>query len=186
MHRLLVHSLAAVLLLLANGLVAQTAPPRSLLVPQFGAVVRNSEGDAFTTMASLAGELAVGRRVAVMAEGTTALMDPAIIVCHDVTSVCRATTGIRAGAAAGVVVRPFQLGRFSPYAGASAGVARWARDGFRGMSPLTSVRAGVDVRVAGPFGVRADLVRRTIWPYEDERSVHADVFSLGAAYALRQ
>ena len=188
MHRPLVRSaLAAALLLLPDGLAAQAAdPPRALLVPQVGAAVHQSRSSQMTSMASLAVELPVGHGVSLMAEGTAALTDHLLTVCWD-SAVCAAPTGIRSGATAGVVVRPFQLGRLAPYAGVSAGVARWARADFRGTGPLASLRAGVDARITGPFGVRADLVRRILWSDEADFSpVYADVLSVGASFALRR
>jgi hypothetical protein len=178
---------AATLLLLADGLAAQSAgSPRLLVVPQVGAAVHQSADAQVMTMASLAAEVPVGRGVSLMVEGTAALTDQMLEVCLD-TAVCAAPTGIRSGATAGVVVRPFQLGRVTPYAGVSGGVARWAREDLRGTAPLASLRAGVDVRVAGPFGVRADLVRRIVWADEsDESPVRADVLSIGASFALRR
>lgn len=192
MHRSLVRSLSAgaALLVLADGLAAQApASTRVLLVPQMGAIVHPSEHADATPMASLAVEVPVGRGWSLMAEGTAATTDYLLRVCHGALASCTAPTGIRGGAAAGVVVRPLQRGRLQPYAGMSAGVARWVEGGERGNGPLASVRAGVDVRVAGPFGVRADLVRRVLWSGLGEAeyaSVHADVVSLGASFALRR
>jgi len=180
-------SAAAALLLLANSLAAQTAPaPRILLVPQVGAAVHQSPSADVTTMASLAAEMPVWRSVSLTAEGITALREPLLHVCID-DVLCSTPTGIRSGVAAGVLVRPFQLGPVSPYAGASGGVARWDRYEERGTAPLASLRAGVDVRVAGPFGVRGDLVRRIVWSEEaDSSSIHADMLSIGASFALRR
>lgn len=180
-------SAAAALLLLVDGLAAQTAaPPRILLVPQVGAAVHQSASADVTSMASLAAEMPVWRSVSLMAEGIAALREPLLHVCMD-DVLCSTPTGIRSGVAAGVIVRPFRLGPVSPYAGASGGVARWDRYEERGTAPLASLRAGVDVRIAGPFGVRADLVRRFVWADEaDVSPVRADVLSIGASFALRR
>lgn len=180
-------SAAAALLLLADGLAAQSAaPPRILLVPQVGVAMNQSQSPDLRSMASFTAEMPVSRRVSLMAEWTAALRARLLYVCTlDVP--CSTPTEIRSGLAAGVVVRPFQLSRVTPYAGASTGVARWTRDGQRGTAPLASLRAGVDVRVAGPFGVRADLVRRIVWSEEaDVSPVRADVLSIGASFALRR
>jgi hypothetical protein len=189
MHRPLVRSAfaAAALLLAADRLAAQ-AQPRALLVPQVGAAVHHSDGADLTTVASLAVELPVGRGWSLMAEGMTAMTDHAITACPFLPgSECLIPAAFRSGAAAGVMVRPFQLGRLAPYAGVSAGVARWARNDDAGTAPLASLRAGMDVRVAGPFGVRADLVRRVAWTDTPEGDpLYADVFSVGASYALRK
>jgi len=179
-------SAAAALLLLADNLAAQTAPaPRILLVPQVGLAMNQSESPDLRSMASFMAEMPVSRRVSLMAEGTAALRARLLYVCID--SPCSVPTEIRSGLAAGVVVRPFQLGRVTPYAGASTGVARWNRYEERGTAPLASLRAGVDVRIAGPFGVRADLVRRIVWAEDaDVSPVRADVLSIGASFALRR
>jgi hypothetical protein len=178
----------AALLLLADGLAAQSAvSPRLLLVPQVGAPIQQSRGAQTGPMASLAAEVPVGRGVSLTAEGTAALGDYALTVCHQPELPCGALVQMRSGAAVGVTARPFQLGRVAPYVGVSGGVVRWAGDGLRGTAPLASLRAGVDVRVAGPFGVRADLVRRIFRADEaDDSAVHADMLSLGASFALRR
>jgi hypothetical protein len=188
MHRPLVRTaIAAALLLVADGLEAQ-ATPRALLVPQIGAAIHHSDGADVTTMASLAAEVPVGAGWSLMAEGMTAMADYAITACpFRPGEPCLIRAAIRSGAAAGVVVRPFRLGRVEPYAGVSAGVARWERNDDMGTAPLASLRAGVDVRVAGPFGVRADLVRRLAWTDTPSGSpLYADVFSLGASFALQR
>lgn len=189
MHGPLVRSVfaAAVLLLLADGLAAQSTP-RALLVPQVGAAVYSSDDTDVTTMGSLAVELPVGRGWSLMAEGMAALYDHILWACPAIPGEpCRIPTDIRAGAAAGVVVRPFGLGRLQPYAGVSAGVARWERNDDTGTAPLASLRAGVDLRVAGPFGVRVDLARRLAWTHTPGGDpLIADVFSVGASYALRR
>lgn len=188
MHRSVVRTaFAAALLLAAKGLSAQAAP-RALLVPQIGAAVHHSDGADVTTMASLAAELPVGAGWSLMAEGTLAMGDYAMTACpFRPGEPCLIPAAIRSGAAAGVVVRPFRLGRLAPYAGVSAGVARWERNDDTGTAPLASLRAGVDVRVAGPFGVRADLVRRLAWTDTPRGSpLYADVLSLGASFAFRR
>jgi hypothetical protein len=179
---------AAALLLLAEGLAAQSAAsPRLLAVPQLGAAIQQSRGAQMTAMASFAAEVPVGRGISLTAEGTTALGDYALTVCRQPELPCGALVQMRSGAAVGVMARPFQWGRVAPYAGVSGGLARWARADLRGTAPLASLRAGVDVRVAGPFGVRADLARRVFRADEaDGSAVHADMLSLGASFALRR
>jgi hypothetical protein len=179
---------AAALLLLADGLAAQSAVPRLVLAPQIGGAIQQSRGVEMRAMASLVAEVPVGRGVSLMAEGTAALGDYALTVCFQArTDGCGPLLDMRSAAAAGAMARPIRLGPVAPYAGVSGGVARWARGDARGTAPLASMRAGVDVRVAGPFGVRADLVRRILWTDQaDESPVRADVLSLGASFALRR
>lgn len=84
-------------------------------------------------------------------------------------------------------MRPLRVGPLEPYAGVSGGVARWVRISERGVAPMAALRAGLDLRVAGPFGVRADIVRRVTWADTPDASpMHADVFSLGAWFAVRR
>jgi hypothetical protein len=185
MLRALVRSVSvAALLLLAEGLAAQSTP-RVLLVPQVGAAVRNSFSMDQGSMASVMAEWRLLRFFSLTAEGTAALGDPVRRRCSDVAS-CFDPATIRTGAAAGVVVRPFQLGPVAPYAGASLGVARWEQADWDGSAPLATFRAGVDVRIAGPFGVRADVARRTFWSEEvGDTPSYTDVVSVGTSFAVR-
>ncbi len=184
MLRALVRSAsAAAFLLLAQGLAAQSAP-RVLVVPQVGTAVRSSFEMEQANMASLMAELRLNRFLSLTAEGTAALGDPARHWCSGTAS-CFVPATIRSGAAAGVVVRPFQLGPVAPYAGGSLGVARWEQAEWGGNAPLATLRAGVDVRIAGPFGVRADVARRTFWSDEvSDMPSYTDVLSFGASFAL--
>lgn len=178
---------AAALLLLADGLAAQSVLPRAMVVPQIGATFHQSRSSDVTIIASLAAEVPVARGVSVMAEGMMSTTDYLLRVCFDSLSVCSAPTGLRSGVTAGLLARPFRLGRVAPYAGVSGGVARWARGQTNGNAPLASLRAGVDVQVAGPVGVRADLSRRLLWSDQADYSpVYADVLSLGASFSLRR
>ncbi|HST60326.1 MAG TPA: hypothetical protein VLK84_16585 [Longimicrobium sp.] len=184
MLRALVRSASAsAFLLLAEGLAAQSAP-RVVVVPQVGTAVRNSFDMEQASMASLMAEWRPFRFLALTAEGTAALGDPKRHHCSGTAS-CFAPATIRSGATAGVVIRPFQLGPVAPYAGASLGVARWEQAEWGGNAPLATLRAGVDVRIAGPFGVRADVARRTVWSEEiGDTPAYTDVVSLGTSFAV--
>ncbi|HYW11261.1 MAG TPA: hypothetical protein VE871_04870 [Longimicrobium sp.] len=175
---------AAAFLLLAEGLAAQSAP-RVLVVPQVGTAVRNSFSMDQASMASLMAEWRPSRFFSLTAEGTAALGDPVRQRCSGLAS-CFVPATIRSGASAGVVVRPFQLGPLAPYAGASLGMARWEQGPWRGNAPLTTLRAGVDVRIAGPFGVRADVARRSFRSEEvGDTPSYTDVVSVGTSFAVR-
>lgn len=181
---------AALVLLGASSLRAQTdpSPARMILAPQVGGVVSHSAGTDEAAFASLTAEVPVSRMLSVAVEGTAMLGDVALRACpFHPGEPCRTGTELRSAAAAGVVARPVRLGPLVPYAGIAAGVARWARDEDRGTAPLAAVRAGLDLRIIGPFGVRADLVRRIAWADDPEASpLHMDVFSLGVSFALRR
>lgn len=174
---------AAAFLLLAQGLAAQSTP-RVVVVPQVGAAVGSSFSMEKTSMATLTAEWRPSRFFALSAEGTMALGDPARRWCLAASS-CFVPATIRTGASAGVVVRPFQLGPVGPYAGASLGMARWEQDAWGGNAPMGTLRAGVDVRIAGPFGLRVDAARRTVWSEEiGDTPAYTDVVSLGTSFAL--
>lgn len=177
---------AAALVLLSASPVSSQA--RAVLVPQVGAIVNWAEGTDASAMASLTAELPLGGGVSLTAEATTALFDYASWACPSLPeAVCVIPAAIRQGAAVGVVAHPVRTRALSLYAGGSAGAARWTRNEEDGTAPMASLRAGMDVQVAGPFGIRAELVRRIVWAeVPGVSSLRADVFSLGARFALRR
>ena len=187
MHRFSIAAAAAVLLLSAGELEAQSGT-RLILAPQVGGVVAHSEGAEADAFGSLVAEVQAGRRWSLSAEATTSMSRDVIRACPSLPeAVCRIGTDLRTAAAAGVVMRGPRLAVLEPYAGVSGGVARWSRVDERGYAPLAAARAGLDLRVVGPFGVRADFTRRMVWADTPEGSpLHTDVFSLGAWYAVRR
>jgi hypothetical protein len=185
-HRLIRSFCAATaLLLLADGLAAQ-GRPAVRLIPQAGTTIHHSRGVTAASMGALAVEVPVWRGVSLTAEGTAALRDhPPTIRCNDAIASCWSPMGIRSGYSAGVMVHPFRIGPVAPYAGVSAGRAQWVHDVWSGDAPMASYRAGLDVRVAGPLGVRADLARRVVWSDESGYSaLRSDVLSVGASFSL--
>lgn len=183
--KLLSSAAAALLLLSASPLSAQA---RAVLVPQVGAIVNWAEGTDASAMASLVAELPLGSAWSLTGEATTALGGEVLWACPSLPeAVCVIPAAIRQGAAAGVVAHPVRTRALSLYAGASAGAARWTWNEESGTAPMASLRAGMDVQIAGPFGIRAELVRRIVWAeVPNVSSLQADVFSLGARFALRR
>ena len=162
--KLLSSSAAAALVLLASPPLAAQSGARTVLVPQVGAIVNAAQGTDASAMASLMAELPLGSGVSLTAEATTALGSEALWACPNLPgALCVIPGAIRQGAAAGVVVHPVQTRALSMYLGASGGAAWWTRNEESGSAPMASLRAGMDVQVAGPLGVRAELVRRIVW-----------------------
>jgi hypothetical protein len=193
MHRSLVRTLlcAAVLSAAASGLAAQAgvaSTPRLIVAPQVGPVVNHSRGGQLNVTASLVAEMPLGRGWSVAAEWTRPYGGYAERVCASHPGYdCIVGAELRSSGGVGVMARPVRVGSFEPYAGISAGAVRWARFNESGVAPMASFRAGLDVRVHGPFALRADVVRRVAWagtPEGDPLSV--DIVSLGAAFALRR
>jgi hypothetical protein len=185
MHRFSI--VAAVVLLLSAGELEAQSGTRLILAPQVGGVVAHSQGAEADAFGSLVAEVQAGRGWSLSAEATTSMSNEAIRVCHQFSDPCTVGTDIRSAAAAGVVMRGPRLSVLEPYAGVSGGVARWSRVDERGYAPLAAARAGLDLRVVGPFGVRADFTRRMVWADTPEGSpLHTDVFSLGAWFAVRR
>jgi hypothetical protein len=172
-----------------QGLAAQAgAFPRVIVAPQVGAVVGHSSGSDANVAASVVAEMPVGRGWSLAAEWTRPYGGYAQRVCLAIEDVpCVIGAELRSAGGIGVVVRPVRVGPFEPYAGVSGGAARWARNDDSGVAPLASLRAGLDVHVAGPFGLRADLVRRVAWTDTPNGSpMHVDMFSVGARFAFRR
>jgi hypothetical protein len=189
MIRSLVRSIvfaASISAVFAQDVAAQTARPRIVLAPQVGAVVSHSRGGEVSASAGLVAEVPVGRGWSVAGEWSRPYGAYAIPVCNVTQGPCVIGTELRVSGSLGVMVRPFDLGRLEPYAGVSAGAVRWSRPDESGVSPMASLRAGVDLQIAGPFGLRADLVRRVAWTDTPNGSpLHADMLSLGARIAFR-
>lgn len=161
---------------------------RATLTPQVGAVVDHSPGGEANVLASLVAEVPVGRGWSLAAEWTRPYGGYALRSCPSLPDFeCTIGAELRSSGAVGVMVRPVCLGPLEPYAGVSAGAARWAYQFDSGVAPMAAVRAGVDVRVAGPVGVRADVVRRVAWTGTLNGSpMHTDMLSLGARIAFRR
>lgn len=178
---------AALALLAAPALHAQaTIPttPRIILTPHAGLVVGHSQGAAEAAFATVTAEMPLGGGWSATAEGMGNLSKYAIRVCAvQANEGCRMPTDMRWAGSVGVTARPFTLGPISPYAGVSGGAARWEQNGVFGTGPMAVARAGVDVRVAGPVGVRADVARRYVW-VDGADDFRADVFSLGASFSV--
>ena len=193
MIRLLVRSalLGASLATAAPGVLAQTesAPRTRLLVaPQVGGVVRTSTGGEVSALASVIAEAPVGSGLWLAAEWVRPYGGTAGRVC-DFTEAGECIIGaeVRSAGGIGVTMRPVRLGPLEPYAGVSAGVARWVRNEEWAVGPMAAVRAGLDVRVIGPVAVRADVVRRAVWAQmKYGLPLHTDVLSLGARIAVRR
>lgn len=178
---------AAITAVCAQGLAAQAAPPRVILAPQVGAVVSHSRGGQVSAAAGLVAEVPVGRGWSVAGEWSRPYGAYAITVCHAAAFECTSGTQLRVSGSLGVMVRPFRVGRLEPYAGISGGAVRWEHVSVSGVSPMASLRAGLDLQVTGPFGLRADLVRRMAWTDAPNGSpVRADMLSLGARIAFRR
>lgn len=185
---LLVASLSAVA---SSAALAQTegAPwSRIILAPQVGAVVDHSRGAEVNVLASVVGEMPVGRGISVAAEWTRPYGGYAIRVCPSLPShECFVGAELRSSGSLGVMVRPVRLGSLEPYAGISAGAVRWAYEYESGVAPMATARAGLDVHVIGPVGLRGDLVRRWAWTETPGASpIHTDMFSIGARVAIRR
>lgn len=172
-----------------QGASAQDAPrTRVIVAPQVGAVVGHSRGAEANVLASLVAELPVGGGFSLAAEWTRPYGGYAIHACPALADFeCEIGAELRSSGAVGVMVRPVRLGPLEPYAGASVGAARWAFNWDSGIAPMAVARAGVDLQIAGPVGVRADLVRRVAWTDTPNGSpMHTDMFSLGARIAFRR
>lgn len=194
MHRSVVRILSLAVLLgaaAAQDLAAQAdagARPRWIVAPQVGGVVSHSRGAEVNAAASVIVEMPVGRGWSVSAEWTRPYGGFAERACPFVDASCAIGAELRSAGAVGVMARPFRVGPFAPYAGVSGGVVRWTRSFHEsGVAPLTALRAGVDVRVVGPVGLRADVVRRVAWTDAPTGSpLRADMFSLGARIDIRR
>jgi hypothetical protein len=183
--------------LLAASL-ASAAPPafaqvdgaprtRAIVTPQVGAVIGHSRGGEANVLASLMAEMPVGRGFSLAAEWTRPYGGYAIRACPATSFECDIGAELRSTGAVGVIARPVRVGPLEPYAGVSVGAARWAYDWNSGIAPMAVARAGLDVRIAGPVGLRADLVRRAAWTGTRNGSpMHTDMFSLGARIAFRR
>lgn len=189
----MIRTSASVLLVLitAAGLPAQTgAPPlpRLSLVPQYGAAFNHSKGAGGAFMASLVAEVPLTRAVALTAEATAATQGEPTWACPALPGgECVIPAELRSTAAAGLVARPLGSARIAPYAGVAGGMARWAREEESGLAPLAVARAGLDVQVSGPVGIRAEVVRRVAWTGTPHGNpLHADYVSLGARFAIRR
>jgi hypothetical protein len=182
----LLSSFAAALVLLTASPVAAQGGARAVLVPQVGAVVNWAEGTDASAMASFTAELPLGGAWSLTAEATTALGKDLLWVCPSLPgALCVIPAAIRQGGAVGVVAQPIRTRALAVYAGVSAGAARWTRQEDADVAPMASLRAGMDVQVAGPFGIRAEVVRRIVWvDVPDVSTLRADVFSIGARFAL--
>ena len=195
MTRLLVRSAvlaASVAAVAAQDVSAQTgddAGTRVIVTPQVGAVVGHSRGGEVNAAATLVAEMPLGRGWSVAAEWMRPYGGYALRACPSLPDGGECVIGaeLRSAGGVGVMVRPFRLGPLEPYAGVSAGAVRWAYNWDSGVSPMAALRAGVDLQVAGPFGLRADLVRRVAWTDTPNGSpLHTDMLSLGARIAFRR
>lgn len=139
-------------------------------------------------LAALVAEMSVGRGWSLAAEWTRPYGGYAIRVCPAVEGVeCVIGAELRSTGAVGVMARPVRVGPLEPYAGVSVGAARWAYEWDSGVAPMAAARAGLDVRIAGPVGLRADFVRRVAWTDTPNGSpMHTDMLSLGMRFALRR
>lgn len=192
MTRLMVRStlFAAILsALAAQGAIAQAgAAPwsRIIVTPQVGVVVDHSASAERNVLASLTAEMPISSVFSVATEWTRPYGGYAQYVCA-IEGDCFIGAELRSSGAVGVTVRPVRLGPLEPYAGVSGGAARWARNSESGVAGMAAMRAGVDVAVAGPFGVRADLVRRWAWAdTPGSMPLRTDMISIGARYAFRR
>jgi hypothetical protein len=174
----------------AQGATAQAggAPwSRIIVAPQLGVVVDHSASAERNVLASLSAEMPIGSAFSVAAEWTRPYGGYALHVCPAIEGDCFIGAELRSSGAVGVTVRPVRLGPLEPYAGVSGGAARWARNSESGVAGMAAMRAGVDVAVAGPFGVRADLVRRWAWAdTPGSTPLRTDMVSIGARYAFRR
>jgi hypothetical protein len=168
---------------------AQDAPrTRVVVAPQVGAVVSHSRGGEANVLAALVAEMPVGGGFSLSAEWTRPYGGYAIRACAPMPGFeCEIGAELRSSGAVGVLVRPVRLGPLEPYAGISAGAARWAFNRESGIAPMAVARAGLDLQIAGPVGLRADLVRRVAWTDTPNGSpMHTDMLSLGARIAFRR
>lgn len=190
MTRFLVRStLLAVAAAAAQGASAQDAPrTRVIVAPQVGAVVSHSRGAEVNILASIVAEMPVGGGWPLAAEWTRPYAGYALRACPSLPDFeCEIGAELRSSGAVGVMVRPVRVGPLEPYAGVSVGVARWAYDRDSGIAPMATARAGLDLQIAGPVGLRADLVRRVAWTDTPNGSpMHTDMLSLGARIAFRR
>lgn len=184
------HLAAFLSAVVAQGAAAQAdgAPwSRIIVAPQVGVVVDHSAGAERNVLASVVAEMPVGSGFSVAAEWTRPYGGYAERVCPAIEAECNIGAELRSAGALGVMVRPVRLGPLEPYAGVSGGAVRWARYSESGVARMASVHAGLDVHVAGPFGVRADLARRWAWTERPGTTpVRTDMVSVGARYAFRR
>jgi hypothetical protein len=156
------------------------------IAPQVGVVVDHSRNAERNVLASVVAEMPVARGWSVTAEWTRPYGGYAERVCA-IEGDCFIGAELRSSGAVGVMVRPVRLGPLQPYAGVSGGAARWARNSESGVARMALMRAGLDVTVAGPLGLRADLVRRWAWAETPGTTpLHTDMISIGARYAFRR
>jgi hypothetical protein len=193
MTRFLVRSglLAAMLsAVAAQGATAQAdGAPRSRIIvaPQLGLVVDHSASAERNVLASLTAEVPIGSAFSVTAEWTRPYGGYVEYGCRAIEGDCFTGAELRSSGAVGLTVRPMRLGPLEPYAGVSGGAARWARNSESGVAGMAVMRAGLDVAVAGPFGVRADVVRRWAWAdTPGSMPLRTDMVSIGARYAFRR
>jgi hypothetical protein len=165
-----------------------TPRTRLLVAPQVGGVVHTSTGGEVSALVSVTAEAPVGSGLWIAAEWVRPYGGTAGRACDFTeTGECIIGAEVRSAGGLGVTMRPVRLGPFEPYAGVSAGVARWVRNDEWAVGPMAAVRAGLDVRVIGPVGLRADLVRRAVWAQmKYGLPLHTDVLSLGAHIAVRR
>lgn len=194
MTRLLVRStlLAASLsAFAASAALSQTegAPrTRVILAPQMGAVVDHSRGAELNVLASVVAEMPMGRGWSLAGEWTRPYGGYAMRACPSLPNhECFVGAELRSSGSLGVMVRPVRVGSFEPYAGVSAGAVRWAYEFESGVAPMASARAGLDMHVVGPVGLRGDLVRRWAWTETPGATpIHTDMISVGARFAFRR
>lgn len=183
-------ALAALVLALAAPLAAQTGSPadtRLVVVPQFGVPVGASRGADFVARTAIVAELPITRGWSAMGEGMAALGHEHWACPAMPGFECIIPTSLRLGVSAGVVAYPGRVGPLAPFAGVSAGAARWTRNQESGVAPMATLRGGVDVQIAGPVGARVEFVRRMAWTGTRHGSpLHADALSIGARFALRR
>jgi hypothetical protein len=172
----------------ASAQEAATPRTRVLVAPQVGAVVGTSKGAEVNAIASVVAEVPIGSGVAFAAEWVRPYGGTAVRTCRfEADDECVIGAEVRSAGTIGLTLRPVRLGPLEPYAGVSAGVARWVRNEEWGVGPSAAVRAGLDVRVIGPVGVRADVVRRLAWAnMRYGVPLRTDVLSLGARIAFRR
>lgn len=183
-------ALAGLLLASTPPLAAQAGSPgpsRVLLVPQLGVPVGGNQGSSFVPSAAIVAELPLTRRWSLSVEGMAALGEESWVCLHQPGDPCNIPTSLRFGLSAGIVAQPGRVGPLAPFAGVSAGAVRWRRSSESGDAPMASLRAGLDVQIAGSVGARLEFVRRIAWTGTRHGSpLHANAVSVGARFALRR
>lgn len=190
MRQLVRSAVLAVAAVTARGVSAQTGEggrARIIVAPQVGAVVSHSRGAQENAAATLVAEVPLGRGWSVAAEWMHPYGSYALQACPPFPGAgCVIGAELRSAGSVGVVVRPLRLGPLEPYAGVSTGIVRWAYNWDSGLAPMAALRTGIDLQVAGPFGLRAELVRRVAWTDSPNGSpLHTDMVSVGARIAFR-